>query len=157
MVNMLNGVMERGTGVSVRLPGKPLAGKTGTSDDYQDAWFIGFSADLVVGVFVGFDEPKSMGKRGSGATAAGPIFKSFMTEAVKQIPPVPFRVPEGVQLVRVNHKTGMPAKPSDKVVVLEAFKLDDDVTKKSVVIGEKASSISSDEEDMGAPDLGAFY
>ena len=78
-------------------------------------------------------------------------------EAVKQIPPVPFRVPEGVQLVRVNHKTGMPAKPSDKVVVLEAFKLDDDVTKKSVIIGEKASSISSDEEDMGAPDLGAFY
>ena len=157
MVNMLNGVMERGTGVSVRLPGKPLAGKTGTSDDYQDAWFIGFSADLVVGVFVGFDEPKSMGKRGSGATAAGPIFKSFMTEAVKQIPPVPFRVPEGIQLVRVNHKTGMPAKPSDKVVVLEAFKLDDDVTKKSLVIGEEASSISSDEEDMGAPDLGAFY
>lgn len=157
MVNILNGVVESGTGASVKMRGVPLAGKTGTTDKYQDAWFIGFTSDLVVGVFVGYDVPKTMGRRGTGATAAAPIFKNFMKDAVKLITPVPFRVPEGIKLVRVNHKTGLPAKPTDRDVVLEAFKIEDNVSKQGAVIGEEASSITGTDEYDAAPDIGGFY
>jgi len=155
MVNMLSGVVERGTGISVKMKGVPLAGKTGTSDNFQDAWFIGFTSDLVVGVFVGYDEPKTMGPQGQGASAAAPIFREFMKEAVKLINPVPFRVPAGIKLVRVNHKTGLPARPGDKEVVLEAFKAEDDVSKRGAVVGEEASSVAGEDEDI--PSIGGFY
>ncbi len=155
MVNMLNGVVERGTGISVKMKGVPLAGKTGTSDNFQDAWFIGFTSDLVVGVFVGYDEPATMGSKGQGASAAAPIFKEFMNSAVKLITPAPFRVPAGIKLVRVNHKTGLPAKPTDKEVVLEAFKAEDNIGKQGAVIGEDASSVAGEEDDV--PNMGGFY
>lgn len=155
MVNMLNGVVERGTGIGVKMKGVPLAGKTGTSDNFQDAWFIGFTSDLVVGVFVGYDEPRTMGSKGQGARAAAPIFKEFMKDAVKLITPVPFRVPAGIKLVRVNHKTGLPAKSGDKAVVLEAFKAEDDTGRQGAVIGEEASSVAGEDEDV--PNIGGFY
>ncbi len=154
MVNMLMGVIDRGTASSVRIPGKPLAGKTGTSDDYQDAWFIGFSSDLVVGVFVGYDEPRSLGRNGTGGVIASPIFKSFMSKALKEVSAVPFRVPEGIRLVRVNHKTGRPAKPGDKDVILEAFKIGD-VTNSDQVIG--GETIKGEEVETILPDVGGFY
>ena len=99
-----------------------LAGKTGTSNDINDTWFIGFSPDLVAAVFVGFDEPRTLGPREQGATVAAPIFRDFMLMALKDKPATPFRVPEGISFVRVNHDTGKPAQPGDRTVILEAFK-----------------------------------
>ncbi len=124
MVHIMEGVVERGTGRIVASVGKPLAGKTGTSNDSKDTWFIGFSPDLTVAVFVGFDEPATLGEHETGATAAAPIFRDFMAEALKDKPPTPFRVPPGIRLVRVNAATGKPAQPGDANVIYEAFKPD---------------------------------
>jgi penicillin-binding protein 1A len=121
MVNLLNGVIERGTGVRARSIGKPIAGKTGTSDDSRDAWFVGFTPDLVVGVYVGFDQPKSLGRDEQGASAALPIFVDIMTEALADQPATPFRVPPGVRLVRVDAETGLLPGPNTETVILEAF------------------------------------
>ncbi len=121
MVSMLQGVVQRGTGVRIRSVGKPLAGKTGTSNQSFDAWFVGFSPDLAVGVFVGFDQPKTLGRTEQGASAAAPVFRDFMAEALADKPAIPFRIPPGIRLVRVNATTGQPAYPGEKGVILEAF------------------------------------
>ena len=122
IVSMLQGVVERGTGRRVRAVGKPLAGKTGTTNKSFDSWFIGFSPDLAVGVFVGFDEPRSLGPRETGSSVAAPIFRDFMAEALKGQPGIPFRTPPGVRLVRVDPVTGLPAPPGSRRAILEAFK-----------------------------------
>jgi penicillin-binding protein 1A len=121
MVNLLQGVVERGTGVRARAIGKPIAGKTGTSNDSRDAWFIGFTPDLVVGVFVGFDQPRSLGDEEQGASAALPIFVEIMSKALADKPATPFRVPPGVRLVRVDADTGLLPGPDTRSVILEAF------------------------------------
>jgi penicillin-binding protein 1A len=121
MVNLLHGVVERGTGVRALSIGKPVAGKTGTSNDARDAWFIGFTPDLVVGVYVGFDQPKSLGRNEQGASAALPIFVEIMTAALKDQPATPFRVPPGIRLVRVDAESGLLPGPDTKTVILEAF------------------------------------
>lgn len=122
MVSMLQGVIQRGTGVRINSVGKPLAGKTGTTNASRDAWFVGFSPDLVVGVYVGFDEPRSLGPREQGASAAAPIFREFMVEALADEPNIPFRIPRSVRLVRIDLETGLPARNGAKSVVLEAFR-----------------------------------
>jgi len=122
IVSMLHGVVERGTGVRIRAVGKPLGGKTGTTNDSVDTWFIGFSPDLAVGVFGGFDQPRSLGRRETGSSIAVPIFRDFMAEALRDKPPIPFRIPTGIRLVRINSKTGERAVRGDKPVILEAFK-----------------------------------
>ena len=122
MVSMLQGAVERGTGRRIKSIGKPLAGKTGTTNDALDTWFVGFSPDLAVGVFVGFDTPRSLGAREQGASAAAPIFKQFMAEALEGEAAIPFRIPEGIRLVRVNAASGKPARGGDRNVILEAFK-----------------------------------
>lgn len=122
MVSMLQGAVERGTGRRIKSIGKPLAGKTGTTNDALDTWFVGFSPDLAVGVFVGFDTPRSLGAREQGASAAAPIFKQFMAEALEDEAAIPFRIPEGIRLVRVNAASGRPARGGDRNVILEAFK-----------------------------------
>lgn len=121
LVSMLQGVVERGTGRRIRLPGRPLAGKTGTTNDSFDAWFIGFSSNLAVGVYVGFDQPRTLGSREAGASAAGPIFKNFMKQAWAVRPGAPFKVPSGLEFARVSRKTGLPPSRGDRDVVLEAF------------------------------------
>lgn len=121
MVLMLQGVTERGTAAAARSLGRPLAGKTGTTNDSKDAWFVGFSPDLVVGVFVGFDQPKSLGPRETGASVALPIWMAFMKEALEGVPPTPFRTPPGVHLVLVDAATGQRPGPDTKVVISEAF------------------------------------
>lgn len=122
VVSMLQGVVQRGTGRRIRDVGRPLAGKTGTTDDAFDAWFVGFSPDLAVGVYVGFDRPRSLGPHEQGASVAAPIFKRFMSEALAGEPVVPFRVPPGIRLVRVNAQSGLPARPGERNVILEAFR-----------------------------------
>ena len=121
VVSMLQGVVQRGTGRRIRDIGRPLAGKTGTTNDALDTWFIGFSPDLAVGVYIGFDQPKSLGPREQGASVAAPVFKQFMREALKKEPIIPFRVPPGIRLVRVNSQTGLPAQHGESNVILEAF------------------------------------
>lgn len=121
IVSILEGVVQRGTARRLKELGRPLAGKTGTTNESKDAWFIGFSPDLVVGVFVGFDDPKSMGKRETGSSAAAPIWGAFMKEALADVPIMPFRVPPGIKNVRVNGKTGRLATAGDDNVIWEAF------------------------------------
>ncbi|MBU0725993.1 MAG: penicillin-binding protein 1A [Alphaproteobacteria bacterium] len=123
MTSMLQGVVQRGTGRSIAELGRPLAGKTGTTNDSFDTWFMGFSPDMVVGVFVGFDQPRTLGARETGSSAAAPIFKDFMAEALKDQPIVPFRVPSGVQFVRINGATGQLAGGgAPGYTILEAFR-----------------------------------
>ncbi|MEA1674922.1 penicillin-binding protein 1A [Nitrospirillum sp. BR 11163] len=121
IVNILQGVVDRGTAASLRVLGKTLAGKTGTTNDSQDAWFMGFSPDLVFGVFTGYDQPRSLGDHETGASVAVPIFKEFMETALADKPSLPFRVPPGVRLVRVNPETGRLAEPGDRKAIWEAF------------------------------------
>ncbi|MDR3425573.1 MAG: penicillin-binding protein 1A [Alphaproteobacteria bacterium] len=121
MVNILEGVVQRGTAASLHDIDFPLAGKTGTTNDSKDAWFIGFTPDLVCGVYVGFDDPKPLGGHETGASVAVPIFRSFITEAIKDKAPVPFRVPPGLRMVRVNPITENLASASDKNAIWESF------------------------------------
>jgi penicillin-binding protein 1A len=122
VVAMLQGVIQRGTGRRIASLGRPLAGKTGTTNDNRDTWFVGFSPDLAVGVFIGFDEPKSLGRKETGSSVAAPVFKAFMAEALAEQPKVPFRIPRDIRIVRINAETGEVARSGDKQVYLEAFK-----------------------------------
>lgn len=121
MVSIMEGVVQRGTAVRAKSLGRPLAGKTGTTNDYKDAWFIGYTPDLVVGTYIGFDEPSTLGKSETGSSVALPVFMKFMEKALKDVPPVPFRIPEGIRLMRVDAKTGRVASPSDKSAIWGAF------------------------------------
>ena len=122
VVSMLEGVVQRGTGIRIKAVRKPLAGKTGTTNKSRDTWFIGFSPDLAVGVYIGFDNPRSLGRRETGSAVAVPVFRDFMARALADQPAIPFRIPPGIQLVRIAGNTGLPAQPGDLRVVLEAFK-----------------------------------
>ena len=122
VVAMLEGVVQRGTGRRIAELGRPLAGKTGTTNNNTDTWFIGFTPDLAVGVFVGFDEPKTLGPKDTGSNVAAPIFKTFMRDALADQPIIPFRTPPEIRLVRINAETGQLARAGDRRVFLEAFK-----------------------------------
>lgn len=152
MVNIMTGVVLRGTGQIAQTVNRTMAGKSGTSNDNFDTWFIGFTPDLVVGVFVGFDTPQTLGPKDTGGVVAAPIFRDFMKEALKDKPDIPFRVPADVRLVRVNYETGKPAQPGDKIVILEAFRKDTDLSKTVPVIGQDISFQSDD-----VPDKGGLY
>ncbi len=122
IVSLLQGVVQRGTGRSISVIGKPLAGKTGTSNEAKDLWFVGFSPDLACGVFVGFDNPRTLGKYEQGATVAAPIFRDFMKEALADVPPIQFRVAPGIELVQVDAISGQPTSGGDPNAVMEAYK-----------------------------------
>jgi penicillin-binding protein 1A len=120
VVSMLEGVVLRGTGRRVRAVGKPLAGKTGTTNESRDTWFVGFSPDLAVGVYIGFDRPRSLGRRETGSSVTAPVFRDFMREALAKRAAIPFRIPPGIRLVRVDAEKGLPTGGGK--VLLEAFK-----------------------------------
>ncbi len=122
ITHMLEGVVERGTGRRALRVGKPLAGKTGTTDDYRDAIFVGFSPDLVVGVRIGFDDNRSLGEGEAGGSVAAPIFTEFMEKALENEPPTPFRIPPGVRLVKIDARTGALAPGGGAGVIDEAFR-----------------------------------
>ncbi len=159
ITSILEGVVVRGTGSAVRkASNKPLAGKTGTTNDYKDAWFVGFSPDLAAGVFVGFDLPQTLGRNEAGGTVAAPIFADFMVEALKDEPGIPFRVPSGIRLVRVNAETGKPA--SSGRVILEAFKADDIIgggPSSEELILDPLSSAGLADETPEEEDLNGLY
>jgi penicillin-binding protein 1A len=134
VVSMLRGVVKRGTGRRMRELGKPVAGKTGTTNESHDTWFVGFTPDLVAGVYVGFDDHSTLGPDSYGSNTAGPIFKDFMAKALEGKPGIPFRTPEGIKLVRMELETGQRAGPGSENVILEAFKKGNGPGDKQVVI-----------------------
>jgi penicillin-binding protein 1A len=121
ITSMMEGVVQRGTGTHAKRLGRPVAGKTGTSNDYKDAWFIGFTPELAVGVYVGFDKPRNMGKQATGGEMAVPIFTSFVEKALAGKPPTPFNMPTGMTQVWIDPTTGVKANGGD-VAINEAFK-----------------------------------
>lgn len=121
MTSMLEGVVLRGTGAKLKALGFPVAGKTGTTNDSRDAWFVGFTPDLVTAVYVGFDEPHTLGSHETGASVAIPVFQTFMAAAMKDKPAIPFRMPEGLRMVRVDAASGALASMTDKNAIWEAF------------------------------------
>jgi penicillin-binding protein 1A len=123
VTSMLEGVAIRGTGAVIwRRVQKPLGGKTGTTNEEKDAWFIGFSPDIAMGVFIGYDNPQPMGHGETGGELAAPIFADFFKMALKDRPAVPFRTPPGIVQVRVNKRTGQRTDPNDPEAIAEYFK-----------------------------------
>ena len=157
VVSMLEGVVKRGTGRRISTIGKPLGGKTGTTNDSRDAWFIGFSADLAVGVYVGYDDNRPLGDGESGGRVAGPIFKAFMEEAVKSVPTPPFRIPSAVSLVRINAKNGKLARPGDETVILEAFKVgtEPSLTSKPAIVRGPGGGVAKQRPALNTETVGA--
>lgn len=121
ITSMMEGVVQRGTGTAVRSVGRPVAGKTGTTNDYKDAWFVGYTPELAVGVYVGYDTPRNMGSNYTGGELAAPIFAEFVSAALEGVPPTQFRVPDGMRTERVDPSTGVGIVAGGSGV-LEAFK-----------------------------------
>lgn len=162
IVSMMQGVIKRGTGVRIGLATKrPLAGKTGTTNESRDAWFIGFSPDLVVGIYTGFDEPTPLGKGETAASISVPIFRDFILEALKDKPAKPFRVPQGVRHVRINAETGARANPADEKVIWEAFLTGTEPTDKMYILDGKGisliPSLSGHSQDSATTGTGGLY
>jgi penicillin-binding protein 1A len=118
----MEGAIKRGTGKRLRSLNIPLAGKTGTTNKNMDAWFLGFTSKLVIGVYVGFDDPKSLGKYETGAKAALPIFKKFIKSVVTKKDALPFKVPKNINLVQVDVETGKLPNVNTKITIYESFK-----------------------------------
>ncbi|MDE2372657.1 MAG: penicillin-binding protein 1A [Hyphomicrobiales bacterium] len=122
ITSMMEGVVQRGTATVLRDVGKPIAGKTGTTNEEKDVWFIGYSPDIVCGVYMGYDKPRHIGRLATGGHLAAPVVRDFLKQALADKPPIPFPVPPGIKLIRVDAKTGVRAAPGDTHVILEAFK-----------------------------------
>src|SRR6476660_106273 len=123
ITSMMEGVVPGGTATVEKEVGKPIAGKTGTTNDEKDAWFIGFSPDIVVGIYMGYDKPRNLGKGATGGHLAAPIARDFLKLALADKPAIPFKVPAGIKLIRVDQMTGMRVGPGEGGrTILEAFK-----------------------------------
>jgi penicillin-binding protein 1A len=122
ITSMMEGVVQGGTAIAMREVGKPIAGKTGTTNDAKDLWFVGFSSDLVVGLYVGYDKPRSLGRTAQAGRTAVPIARDFMKLALADKPAIPFKIPAGIKLIRVDSMTGMRAGSGSGKTILEAFK-----------------------------------
>ena len=136
ITSMMEGVIKRGTGRKLKNLNLSIAGKTGTTNKNMDAWFLGFTSKIVIGAYVGFDEPKSLGKYETGAKAALPIFKKFVERVVKKKDSLPFKVPKNINLVMVDAETGLQPNNNTKKVIYESFKSKDNF----MVSLEKASN-----------------
>ncbi len=122
MTSILEGTVKRGTAKGLKELNLDLGGKTGTTNKNTDTWFIGFSSNYVIGVYVGYDEPSSLGKYETGARTAMPIFKDFVKNAIKKEEARPFKIPKGIKMLVVNSKTGERASYNDESIIIEAFK-----------------------------------
>ncbi|MCI5049058.1 MAG: penicillin-binding protein 1A [Rickettsiales bacterium] len=139
VTSLLEGVVRRGTAVRAKKIGKPLAGKTGTTNDSRDTWFVGFSPDLVAGIYIGYDQPKSLGKKETGSRVALPGFIEAMDAALKDQPARPFRIPPGVRMMQVDRKTGLPPYPgyAGGQLIAEAFLVGGNIYKPPLPDGEQ--------------------
>ena len=125
MTSILEGSVKRGTAKKLRDLKVPIAGKTGTTNNNYDAWFIGFTSNLVIGVYLGFDEPKTLGRYETGSKAALPIFKDFVKNALFKDDFKEFKIPKGIYFTSLNYDTGLPSLLGDKNTIIEALKLED--------------------------------
>ena len=116
---MMEGVIKRGTASKLNYLNIPIAGKTGTTNDNKDAWFIGYSPDIVIGVYVGHDKPKNLGYKETGSSVAVPIFEHFAKNVNLNSNKIPFRVPSGLSFVKIDSKTGLAS--NNKESILEPF------------------------------------
>jgi len=144
ITSMLEGVVQEGTGRALKVVGKPVAGKTGTTNEERDAWFIGFAPDLCVGVYIGYDTPRSMGRLATGGHLAAPIVAQFMKAALAGKPATPFRVPPGIQLIPIDGATGQRVAYGAKDMILEAFKPGDEPPSDTKVIGTGQIPVGGD-------------
>ncbi len=122
ITSILQGVVERGTGKKLKKLGLNLAGKTGTTNENADAWFIGFTSNLVIGVYVGMDNPEPLGKYETGSKAALPIFEEFVKKAINKSDSRPFKVPQNITLMVIDPNTGEKAKFTSKNTIIESYK-----------------------------------
>ncbi len=122
ITDLLQGVIKNGTGYNARALGRPSAGKTGTTNEFNDAWFIGYTPELVTGVWVGYDDRSTLGERESGGVVACPIWTQFMQETLKNKPVSDFPVPENIVFIKIDPKTGLLARENSKEALLEAFR-----------------------------------
>ena len=122
ITSILQGAVERGTGKKLKKLGLNLAGKTGTTNENSDAWFIGFTSNLVIGVYVGMDNPQPLGKFETGSKAALPIFGEFIKKAVRKSNARPFKVPDDITLMVIDYTTGEKAKFTSKNTIIESYK-----------------------------------
>jgi len=143
ITSMLEGVIKRGTGRELKNLNLTLAGKTGTTNKNMDAWFLGFTSKLVIGVYVGFDEPKALGRYETGAKVALPVFKKFVKKVVKKKDALPFKVPKNISLVVVDVESGLQPNANTKKIIYESFK-----TKDNIIVGL---------ENLSAKDRLGFY
>ena len=125
MTSILEGTVERGTAKKLKSLNVPLAGKTGTTNDNYDAWFIGFSSNLVIGVYIGYDNPKSLGKKETGSKVALPVFKDFVENALFKEDFDDFEIPENIYLTSINYDTGVKSEIGEKKSIIEALKFKD--------------------------------
>jgi penicillin-binding protein 1A len=159
ITSMLEGAVQRGTAGSARSIGKIVAGKTGTTNSSYDSWFIGFSPDLVVGVYIGFDNPRTLGRLETGASVALPVFIDFMKQALKDTPSIPFRVPDSVKFVKIDRLTGSyptPSTPKENIF-FEAFKLNDNLDENSVIDDGLYNDIDQQNYETGDRDIKGIY
>ncbi|MET0430945.1 MAG: penicillin-binding transpeptidase domain-containing protein, partial [Hyphomicrobium sp.] len=135
ITHILEGVVQRGTGSILKTLNRPIAGKTGTTNEEKDVWFLGYTPTMVIGVYVGYDTPKPLGKGNTGGAIAAPIFGEFVQDALGETPPAPFRVPPGIKFVRVDLKTGLRSSADDSNSIMEAFKPDEEPDDAYAMIG----------------------
>jgi len=147
VTSMLEGVVQRGTATVLKSLNRPIAGKTGTTNDEKDAWFVGYSPDMLCGLYFGYDKPRHLGNGITGGHLAAPVFGEFMKLALADVPPVPFRVPPGIKLIRIDRKSGMRASGDGPGTILEAFKPGTAPPDSYSVIGGGASASVSPEAD----------
>ena len=144
--NIMQDVIKRGTGRKAgKLGRKDLAGKTGTTNDLKDAWFSGFNAELVASVWVGFDQPKTLGRNEFGSTAALPIWIDYMAEALNGVPEAPLIPPEGIVSVRIDPQTGLLAYPGQKNAIFEVFREQDVPKTAAIQQGASSENLTSEE------------
>ena len=146
MVSILQGTVERGTGKQARVPGHTIAGKTGTTNEVKDIWFVGFSKNLIAGVYLGFDMPQPLG-RGAGSHMAARVFADFMKTALANETNQPFSVPDGLTFVRVNRMSGAAASADpNSTIITEAFKA-----------GQKPNPAPQKETQGSGPVVGGIF
>ena len=143
MVSILKGAVDRGTGRKTKIEGIEIAGKTGTTNNNTDAWFIGFTSDVIVGVYTGYDIPKSLGKRETGSSVAVPIFKNFIKNYYEDKKALPFIIPTGVELIKIDYDTGQISnKIKDAKTIYEAFGKSDNLSNvKETLVGSEGFQI----------------
>ena len=141
MTSMMEGVIQRGTAKKLKELDVAIAGKTGTTNDNKDTWFIGFTPNLVIGIYVGYDNPKNLGYKQTGSSVAVPIFKNIAEKIELNKKNIPFRVPSGISFVRIDPKTGIPSYK--KNTILEPYILGSEPYNKKITILDNLGYVKS--------------